>query len=125
PVTFSTSSSHEEGCERSYGWLNKEFIADENGHVKGLRVVELEWKNQSEYTEKPNSERILPCDLALIAIGYERPEHDAFSANFKFEYDRRGNFKLHDWQTNVPGIFSAGDACRGQSLVVWAISDGR
>ncbi|KAA3436966.1 glutamate synthase subunit beta [Rufibacter hautae] len=124
-TTFSSSSSHEEGCERSWGWLNKEFIADENGHVKGLRVVELEWKNQSEYTEKPNSERILPCDLALIAIGYERPEHDAFTANFKFELDRRGNFKLNDWQTNVPGIFSAGDACRGQSLVVWAISDGR
>ncbi|ALJ00029.1 glutamate synthase subunit beta [Rufibacter tibetensis] len=125
PVTLSSSSSHEEGCERSWGWLNKEFIADENGHVKGLRVVELEWKNQSEYTEKPNSERILPCDLALIAIGYERPEHDAFTSNFKFELDRRGNFKLNDWQTNVPGIFSAGDACRGQSLVVWAISDGR
>ncbi|WP_210465801.1 glutamate synthase subunit beta [Rufibacter roseolus] len=124
-VTLSSSSSHEEGCERSWGWLNKEFIADENGHVKGLRVVELEWKNQSEYTEKPNSERILPCDLALIAIGYERPEHDAFTSNFKFELDRRGNFKLNDWQTNVPGIFSAGDACRGQSLVVWAISDGR
>jgi glutamate synthase (NADPH/NADH) small chain len=125
PITLSSSSSHEEGCERSWGWLNKEFIADENGHVKGLRVVELEWKNQSEYTEKPNSERILPCDLALIAIGYACPEHDAFTASFKFELDRRGNFKLNDWQTNVPGVFSAGDACRGQSLVVWAISDGR
>ncbi|MBA9076289.1 MULTISPECIES: glutamate synthase subunit beta [Rufibacter] len=124
-TTLSSSSSHEEGCERSWGWLNKEFIADENGNVKGLRVVELEWKNQSEYTEKPNSEKILPCDLALIAIGYERPEHDAFTANFRFDLDRRGNFKLNDWQTNVPGIFSAGDACRGQSLVVWAISDGR
>lgn len=125
PITFSSSSSHEEGCVRSWGWLNKEFIADENGHVKGLRVVELEWKNQSEYTEKPNSEKIIPCDLALIAIGYERPEHDTFIANFKFDLDRRGNFKLNNWQTNVPGVFSAGDACRGQSLVVWAISDGR
>ncbi|TXK33809.1 glutamate synthase subunit beta [Pontibacter qinzhouensis] len=125
PMVFTASSSHDEGCERSWGWLNKEFIADENGYVKGLKVVELEWKNHREYTEKPDSERILPCDLAFIAIGYERPEHDAFHANFEFEYDNRGNFKLQNWQTSVPGVFSAGDSYRGQSLVVWAISDGR
>ncbi|WP_114783644.1 glutamate synthase subunit beta [Botryobacter ruber] len=125
PATFSSSSSHEEGCERSWGWLNKEFIADENGFVKGLKVVELEWKNSLEYTEKPNSEKILPCDLALIAIGYMRPVHDAFQANFDFELDNRGNFKVTDWQTSVPGIFAAGDCYRGQSLVVWSISDGR
>ncbi|WP_266204973.1 glutamate synthase subunit beta [Pontibacter kalidii] len=125
PMTYTSSSSHEEGCERSWGWLTKEFVADENGHVKGLKVVELEWKNSHEYTEKPESEKVLPCDLALIAIGYERPLHDAFKASFDFETDSRGNFKLRDWQTNVPGIFAAGDACRGQSLVVWAISDGR
>ncbi|WP_161890982.1 glutamate synthase subunit beta [Pontibacter russatus] len=125
PMTYTSSSSHEEGCERSWGWLTKEFIGDENGHVTGLKVVELEWKNGREYTEKADSERILPCDLGLIAIGYERPMHDAFRANFNFEFDQRGNFKLKEWQTNVPGIFAAGDAFRGQSLVVWAISDGR
>ncbi|PRY04659.1 glutamate synthase (NADPH/NADH) small chain [Pontibacter ummariensis] len=125
PMTYTSSSSHEEGCERSWGWLTKEFVADENGNVKGLKVVELEWKNGREYTEKPDSEKVLPCDLAMIAIGYERPEHDAFQASFDFKTDKRGNFKLDDWQTNVPGIFAAGDACRGQSLVVWAISDGR
>lgn len=125
PMTMTTSSSHEEGCERSWGWLTKEFVADENGHVKGLKVVELEWKNPAEYIEKAGSEKVLPCDLAMIAIGYERPVHDAFRENFNFELDKRGNFKLKDWQTNVEGIFSAGDACRGQSLVVWAISDGR
>ncbi|MHA6248350.1 glutamate synthase subunit beta [Pontibacter sp. CAU 1760] len=125
PMTYSSSSSHEEGCERSWGWLTKEFVGDENGHVKGLKVVELEWKNSREYTEKEGSERILPCDLGLIAIGYERPAHDAFMSNFSFELDKRGNFALKDWQTSVPGIFAAGDAFRGQSLVVWAISDGR
>jgi glutamate synthase (NADPH/NADH) small chain len=125
PMTYTTSSSHEEGCERSWGWLTKEFVADENGFVKGLKVVELEWKNSMEYTEKPESERLLPCDLALIAIGYTRPAYDAFQANFDLELDQYGNFKLQDWQTNVAGIFAAGDACRGQSLVVWAISDGR
>lgn len=125
PMTYTSSSSHEEGCERSWGWLTKEFIGDENGHVTGLKVVELEWKNGREYTEKLDSERILPCDLALIAIGYERPMHDVFQANFNFEFDQRGNFKLKEWQTNVPGVFAAGDSFRGQSLVVWAISDGR
>lgn len=125
PMTYTSSSSHEEGCERSWGWLTKEFIADENGHVKGLKVVELEWKNSYEYTEKPESEKILPCDLALIAIGYERPLLESFKASYGFETDNRGNFKLQHWQTSVPGIFAAGDAYRGQSLVVWAISDGR
>ncbi|SFH08344.1 glutamate synthase subunit beta [Pontibacter chinhatensis] len=125
PMTYTSSSSHEEGCERSWGWLTKEFIADENGHVKGLKVVELEWKNSYEYTEKPESEKILPCDLALIAIGYERPLLESFKASYQFETDNRGNFKLQNWQTSVPGIFAAGDAYRGQSLVVWAISDGR
>ena len=93
--------------------------------MTGLKVVELEWKNGREYTEKAGSEKVLPCDLALIAIGYERPMHDAFQANFNFEFDQRGNFRLKEWQTSVPGIFAAGDAFRGQSLVVWAISDGR
>ncbi len=125
PMTYTSSSSHDEGCERSWGWLTKEFVGDENGNVTGLKVVELEWKKSREYDEKEGSERILPCDLALIAIGYERPMHDEFQASFDFEFDNRGNFKLNEWQTNVPGIFSAGDACRGQSLVVWAISDGR
>ncbi|TPE42158.1 glutamate synthase subunit beta [Pontibacter mangrovi] len=125
PMMYTSSSSHEEGCERSWGWLTKEFVADENGFVKGLKVVELAWKSGSEYTEKPGSEKLLPCDLALVAIGYERPMHEAFSASYTFDTDKRGNFKLQEWQTSVPGIFAAGDACRGQSLVVWAISDGR
>lgn len=125
PMTLSTSSSHEEGCERSYGWLTKEFVADENGYVKGLKIVELEWKNSSEFIEKPETEKVLPCDLAFIAIGYERPMVDALQSNLDFKLDHRGNLKLSDWQTNIEGIFSAGDACRGQSLVVWAISDGR
>lgn len=125
PMTLNASSSHEEGCERSWGWLTKEFIADETGKVTGLKVVELEWKTPKEYSIKPKSERILPCDLAFIAIGYERPAHDAFMGDYEFALDKRGNFALQDWQTSVKGIFSAGDAFRGQSLVVWAIADGR
>ena len=124
-MTYSSSSSHEEGCERSWGWLTKEFVADETGKVTGLKVVELEWKSPKEYSIKPESERVLPCDLAFIAIGYERPVHDAFQAGFNFNLDKSGNFALQNWQTNIKGIFSAGDAFRGQSLVVWAIADGR
>lgn len=123
PLTLSTSSSHEEGCDRIWQWLTKEFIKDENGKVTGIRMMELEWKNNKEFVEKPDSEKIFPCDLALIAIGYERPEWDKL--NFDLEYDLRGNFKVDNWQTSTPGIFAAGDASRGQSLVVWAISDGR
>lgn len=125
PMTLSSSSSHEEGCERSWGWLTKEFVADASGQVTGLKVVELEWKSPKEYSIKPESERILPCDLAFIAIGYERPSHDAFLGDYAFALDQRGNFALQHWQTNIEGIFSAGDAFRGQSLVVWAIADGR
>jgi glutamate synthase (NADPH) small chain len=125
PMVLSSSSSHEEGCDRNWGWLNKEFISDETGHVKGLKIVELEWKNKFEYIEKPETEKILPCDLALIAIGYDRPANEAFLSSFEFDLDFKGNFKAKNWQTSVPGIFTAGDAFRGQSLVVWAISDGR
>lgn len=125
PMTLTTSSSHEEGCERSWGWLTKEFVADEAGQVTGLKIVELEWTSPTSYKEVEGSERILPCDLALIAIGYERPAHDAFTKDFPFTLDQRSNFALTEWQTNIPGVFSAGDAYRGQSLVVWAIADGR
>jgi glutamate synthase (NADPH) small chain len=125
PMTLSTSSSHEEGCERSWGWLTKAFVGDAKGHVTGLKVVELEWRSGGNYAEIPGSERTLPCDLALIAIGYERPAHEALQQEHPLALDKRGNFALTNWQTSLPGVFSAGDACRGQSLVVWAIADGR
>lgn len=125
PLVFTESTSHEEGVDWHFGWLTKEFIADESGHVKGLKVVELEWKNNREYIEKENKTKVLPCDLALIAIGYEGPDLEALTDGFQFELDARDNIKAEEWQTNIPGIFVAGDAYRGQSLVVWAISDGR
>lgn len=125
PMIFESSSSHEEGCERVFGWLTKEFVGNEKGEVTGLKLSKLNWKNDGSYEEMPGEEKILACDLALIAIGFERPQHDAFSQEFDFELDNRGNFKVENWQSNVPGIFAAGDASRGQSLVVWAIADGR
>jgi glutamate synthase (NADPH) small chain len=125
PLVLTESISHEEGCERSFNVLTKEFVADSTGQVIGLKVVELEWKNPSEYFEKPGTEQMLPCTLALVAIGYEGPALDTLSKTTRFETDKKGNVWAREWQTSEPGVFVAGDAYRGQSLVVWAIADGR
>ena len=111
--------------DRHWSILTKEFVSDENGQVKGLRVVELEWVSKSEYIEVPGSEKVLPCDLALLAIGYAHPKREGLLEYLGVDLDLRGNVKVTDWHTNVPGVFAAGDIHRGQSLVVWAISEGR
>jgi glutamate synthase (NADPH/NADH) small chain len=124
-----TSTSHEEGCERHWGILTKAFIGDENGNLKGLKIVEIEWKiglsGKPEFVEKTDTEREIPCELALLAIGFLHGETDHLRASGKFELDERGNVKTEDYQTNVDKIFAAGDMRRGQSLVVWAIAEGR
>jgi glutamate synthase (NADPH/NADH) small chain len=128
PMILRTSTSHEEGCERQWNILTKEFIGDEQGRLKGLKIVDIEWKNVSGKTtivEIPGSERILECELALLAMGFLHPQHNGLLNQLGVEYDERGNVKCSRYQTSVDGIFSAGDMRRGQSLVVWAISEGR
>ncbi len=125
PMTLTTSSSHEEGCERNWSILTKEFVGDESGKVTGLKIVELEWVSKTEYIEVPGSEKVMPCDLALLAIGYAHPKKEGLLEYLGVDLDLRGNVKVKDWQTNIPGVFAAGDVHRGQSLVVWAISEGR
>ncbi|MGB3464963.1 MAG: glutamate synthase subunit beta [Cyclobacteriaceae bacterium] len=125
PLVMTVSSSHEEGCERQWATLTKEFIADENGKVTGLKIVELDWVNNREYVENTATERVIPCDLALIAIGYAHPLKDGLIDYLNVALDDKGNITTANWQTNVPGVFAAGDVHRGQSLVVWAISEGR
>ncbi|MEM8888821.1 MAG: glutamate synthase subunit beta [Bacteroidota bacterium] len=126
PMVLRTSSSHEEGCERSWAILSKEFIGDEKGHVKALRTVEIEWKPGSrEFKEIEGTEKVIPCDLALLAVGFLHPQKEGLLEKLGVELDRRGNVSTNFYQTSVPGIFSAGDMRRGQSLVVWAISEGR
>jgi glutamate synthase (NADPH/NADH) small chain len=128
PMILRTSTSHEEGCERQWNILTKEFIGDEQGRLKGLKIVDIEWKNVSGKTtivEIPGSERILECELALLAMGFLHPQHNGLLDQLGVEYDERGNVKCSRYQTSVDGIFSAGDMRRGQSLVVWAISEGR
>ena len=126
PAILYTTSSHEEGCERDWSVLSKQFIADEEGHVKALRVVNIEWNpGRKGYKELPETERDLPCELCLIAVGFKHPERGGLLDSLGVEFDRRGNVKANHYATSVPGVFAAGDARRGQSLVVWAISEGR
>jgi glutamate synthase (NADPH) small chain len=127
PTKLRTSSSHEEGCERDFAVATKEFIGA-NGKVTGLRAVRLEWKD-GRMSEVPGSEFELKADLVLFAMGFTQPVGGVLDA-FGVEKDRRGNANATTdgdgcYATNVPGVFAAGDMRRGQSLVVWAIREGR
>lgn len=126
PMILRTSSSHEEGCDRQWSMLTKEFIGDEHGQVKALKTVHIEWKpGQKGFEEIPGTEEEIPCDLALLAIGFLHPQKTGLLADLGVELDNRGNIKTKTYQTSQADIFAAGDARRGQSLVVWAISEGR
>ena len=131
PMVLKTTSSHEEGCERQWAVATKEFIADDKGNVSSLKTVELEWKVEdgkySKFIERPGSEKIIPCDLVLLAMGFVSPQKNGLLEELDVELDERGNVKAteKEFKTSVSKIFSCGDMRRGQSLVVWAISEGR
>jgi len=129
PVKLRTSSSHEEGCERQWGILTKEFIGDGDRVVK-LTTVDVEFvtdgQGRTEMREVDESLRQWPADLVLLAMGFTGPEPNAVVADCGLKLDDRGNIQTdRNYMSNVPGIFAAGDANRGQSLIVWAISEGR
>src|SRR5690554_3220269 len=130
PLMLRSSTSHEEGADRSWSVLTKRFIDDGNGQVTGLEIVHIQWgKNKEtgrhEFVEIEGTTRILPCDLALLAIGFVHPQHEGMVEQLGLELDNRGNVWTEDYQTSVENVFAAGDMRRGQSLVVWAISEGR
>jgi glutamate synthase (NADPH/NADH) small chain len=132
PMLLKTTTSHEEGCERKWAILTKAFVGDENGQLKAVRVVDLEWKvgddgRPSHFAEVEGSERELPCELALLAMGFLHPQQKGLLNELDVELDERGNVKASEknYQTNIAKVFAAGDMRRGQSLVVWAISEGR
>ncbi len=130
PVIFRTSTSHEEGCNREFSIETKEFIGDENGHVKALRTVHVEWVKDDAGRLSPRevagSEKIWPTQLVLLAMGFLGPEKRGFIEQLKLDLDARGNVKCDaNYMSSVPGVFAAGDIRRGQSLVVWAIHEGR
>ena len=109
--------------------MTKEFIGDKEGKLKFLKTVNVKWEkdgnNKMKLIEKPNSLKVWPCELALLALGFSGPE-PSLSSQLKLELDKNSNIKSNEnYQTNIPHIFSAGDVRRGQSLIVWAISEGR
>ena len=130
PVILRTSSSHEEGCERLWSILTKECISSGTA-VEKIKCVKLDWTGPDEtgrstFTEIPDSEFELKADLVLLAMGFTGPKKEGLVASIGAELDPRGNVKTDDsFMTSVPGVFSAGDMHRGQSLIVWAISEGR
>jgi glutamate synthase (NADPH/NADH) small chain len=127
PMTLRTSSSHEEGGERKWGVLTKEFKGNEKGELTHIKLVDIEWVSQGgrqSMQEIQGTERDVPCELALLAIGFTHPENhllDSLGVN----KTQTGTVEASSYRTNVENIFTAGDARRGQSLVVWAISEGR
>jgi glutamate synthase (NADPH/NADH) small chain len=134
PNRMRTSSSQEEGCERMWQVSTKEFIGDENGHVKTIRCVKVEWTRDDagnwQMSEVPGSEFDLPADLVTLAMGFVHPVHEGMIAELGVELDGRGNVKgdtegTRAYYTSRDNVFTAGDMRRGQSLVVWAIREGR
>jgi len=123
-----TSSSHKEGCERFWSIATKRFLGSQ-GRVTGLETVEVEWVTNGagpKMRELPGTEKTWPADLVLLAMGFVGPETDGIVAQLGCRLDDRGNIQADEnYMTSVPGVFACGDARRGQSLVVWAISEGR
>jgi glutamate synthase (NADPH) small chain len=131
PMLLKTTSSHEEGCQREWLVNTKAFLADAHGQLRALQVVEVAWKTGADgrpaFEELPGTEREIPCQLVLLAMGFLHPQKEGLLAELDIELDERGNVRAteKDYQTNIGKIFAAGDMRRGQSLVVWAISEGR
>lgn len=129
PMVLMTSSSHQEGGDRKWSLLTKEFIGDNNGKLTGMKVVEIKWglnaQGKMGFEEIPGTEQVLACELALLAIGFVGAEKTGLVEELKLELDERGNLRTENYMTSEEGIFAAGDMRRGQSLVVWAISEGR
>jgi glutamate synthase (NADPH/NADH) small chain len=136
PRVFRTASAHEEGVERLYSVSTKRFVGDENNHVKSLDLVRMQMVNvdgracvdggQLRLEEVPGSEESVPADLVLLAMGFLGPEQPGMLEQLGVELDGRGNVVADEnWMTSVDGVFTAGDMQRGQSLIVWAIAEGR
>jgi len=129
PMILRSSSSHEEGVIRDFSINTKAFVGDAQGRVRALRAVRLDWQTDNGrpvMQERPGSEFELPCELVLLALGFLGPETDTVVSQLGCNLTERGNLMAGpDYQTTVPGVFACGDARRGQSLVVWAIWEGR
>jgi glutamate synthase (NADPH/NADH) small chain len=125
PLMLRTSSAHEEGGERMFSVNTVRFVGDDGGVVAGLELVDVEMV-EGRFVPVDGSERVLPAQLVLLAMGFVGPQRDGLLDQLGVEIDGRGNVARDaQWATNVPGVFVAGDMGRGQSLIVWAIAEGR
>jgi len=123
PRMLSTSSSQAEGCERDWAVLSKEFLKDDRGALRAIRAVRADWSS-GRPAEVAGTEHELPAQFVLLAMGFLHPEHPVLD-DFGVEKDERGNCRATGYRTSREGVFTAGDMRRGQSLVVWAIAEGR
>ncbi len=125
PMIYRVSSAHEEGGDRLYAVSTEEFIGDGNGNLRAIKLVETKFEN-GKFEKVPGSEKEIPADFVFLAMGFVGPEKSELLQQLEVEFDERGNIKRDsDYSTNVEGVFVAGDAGRGQSLIVWAIAEGR
>ena len=132
PMVLKVTSSHEEGVERFWGINTKEFLGDDNNELRAIKVTDVTWEvdvmgRPMKFTEMEGSEREIPCQRVFLAMGFLHPQHDGMLKKLGVELDERKNVKATEaaYRTNVGKVFAAGDMRRGQSLVVWAISEGR
>ena len=125
PMIFRVSAAHEEGGDRVYAVSTEEFAGDENGAVRALRLTEVAFEG-GRFAPVPGTRREIPCDLALLAMGFTGAEKEGLLTDLGVKFDVRGNVARNaSFQTSVPGVYVAGDMGRGQSLIVWAIAEGR
>lgn len=125
PMIYRVSSAHEEKDNRIFAVSTEEFIGDGNGNVKALRLVETKFEN-GKFAPVPGTEREIPADFVFLAMGFTGPEKSALLTQLEVDFDERGNIKRDaNYQTKTPGVYVCGDAGRGQSLIVWAIAEGR
>jgi glutamate synthase (NADPH/NADH) small chain len=132
PMVLKTTSSHEEGCDRFWGINTEEFLGDEEGNLRAIRVCDITWEldvmnRPIKFVKVEGSEREIPCQRIFLAMGFLFPQHTGMIENLGIDLDERKNVKAKEgvYRTNVSKVFAAGDMRRGQSLVVWAISEGR
>jgi len=125
PMTYRVSSAHEEGGERVFAVSTERFVGDESGHVRSLALTEVEMKD-GRFEPVPGSERTIPADAVFLAMGFTGPEQGPLVEQFGLALTERGAIARDDhYATALDGVFVAGDAGRGQSLIVWAIAEGR
>ncbi len=129
PMTLKTSSSHEEGCERQWAINTRKFLSEDGVHLSGLEIVEVSWEKNNngryEMTMIEGSEQVIPCDVVFLAMGFVNPVKEGMLEQLEVKLDKRGNVSAEKYKTSSEKVFCAGDMRRGQSLVVWAIAEGR